>query len=162
MTGKRAGFGLLFPMSDLFEEFVGRSMKAALDPGAVRLQHTGCFALASRERRLFALRPDIVVDGNIVIDTKWTMLKPDEPGYGVDQSDVYQMLAYARAYDARRLVLLYPWHAGLEPAGICRRWRVDKTSTIFDIATVDVGEPDRVPEVLMDIVNDPGRILGSP
>ncbi|WP_428101269.1 McrC family protein [Candidatus Rariloculus sp.] len=162
MIGKRAGFGLLFPMNDLFEEFVGRSMKAALAPGVVHLQHTGHYALASRERRLFALRPDIAVDGNIVIDTKWKMLKPDEPGYGVNQSDVYQMLAYARAYDARRVVLLYPWHAGLEPAGVCRRWRVDGTSTIFDIATVDVGEPDRVPEVLMDIVNTPGSILGSP
>ena len=154
MTGKRVGFGLLFPMNDLFEEFVGRSMKAALAPGVVRLQHTGHYALTSQERRLFALRPDIVVHGNIVIDTKWKMLEPDKPRLGVDQSDVYQMLAYARAYNARRLVLLYPWHAGLTAQGVCKRWQVAETSTEFDIATVNVGRPDSVPELLGEIMGD--------
>ena len=154
MTGKREGFGLLFPMNDLFEEFVGRRMKAALGPGSVRLQHTGRYALAGQERRLFALRPDIVVDRNVVIDSKWKKLNPDEPRLGVDQSDVYQMLAYARAYDARRLVLLYPWHRGLAKQGVCKRWRVDGTTTEFDIATVDIGKPESVSDVLGEIMDN--------
>ena len=96
------------------------------------------------------------MDDDIVIDTKWKELNPSERTLGVDQADVYQMLAYARAYEARRLVLLYPWHKRLTGPGICRSWRVDKTSTAFDIATVDIGRPDSVRTVLRQIVGDPG------
>ena len=34
------------------------------------------------------------------------------------------MLAYAHAYDARRVILLYPWHPGLPAPGIYRRWSI--------------------------------------
>ena len=155
-AGSNEGIALLFPMNDLFEEFIGRRMRVALAPRSVRLQHTGRYALVEQQGRLFALRPDIVVDDDIVIDTKWKELNPSERTLGVDQADVYQMLAYARAYEARRLVLLYPWHERLAAPGICRSWRVDKTSTAFDIATVDIGRPDSVRTVLRQIVGDPG------
>ena len=99
-TGGNEGIGLLFAMNDLFEEFVSRSVRAALAPTRVRLQDTGRHALSSAHQRLFALRPDIVVDDDIVIDTKWKVLETGEANLGVEQSDVYQMLAYARAYRA--------------------------------------------------------------
>ena len=38
MGGDNEGFALLFPMNQLFEEFVGRTMKRALAPRSVRLQ----------------------------------------------------------------------------------------------------------------------------
>lgn len=124
-----------------------------MTPQPVDLQHKGRYALEGQHRRLFALRPDIVVNADLVIDTKWKELKPDEPTLGVEQADVYQMLAYARAYEATRLVLLYPWHGGLaHPPGVLRRWRVAGTSTAFDIATVDVGKPDSVRLTLQEIV----------
>ena len=153
-SGDRQGFALLFAMNELFEEFVGRSMKAASGPRSVRLQHTGEHALDGPRGALFALNPDIVVDGGIVIDTKWKKLEPAEPKAGVNQSDIYQMLAYARAYKARRLVLLYPWHAGMGQPGVYRRWRIAGTETPFEIATVDVGKPDSVPEVLHSIIDE--------
>ena len=155
-SGDSEGFGLLFPMNDLFEEFVGRTMRAVLAPRSVNLQDSGSYALeGDREReRLFALRPDIVVDGDIVIDTKWKSLKAEEPTLGVKQDDVYQMLAYARAYQARRLVLLYPWHRDLSSVGTLRRWRVPNSDTTFEIAAVDVGRPDAVGETLREIVGE--------
>ncbi len=156
-SGTTEGIALLFPMNDLFEEFIGRRMKVALAPRSVRLQDSGRYALVEEQRRLFALRPDIVVDGDIVIDTKWKDLNPDEPNLGVDQADVYQMLAYARAYEARRLVLVYPWHEHLGSPGICRSWSIATTSTIFDIATVDIGKPDSVRTILRQIVGDPSQ-----
>ena len=151
-TGAVEGDALLFPMNELFEEFVGLTLRAALSPQPVHLQHTGRYALEGQQRRLFALRPDIVVNGDLVIDTKWKELKPGEPTLGVEQADVYQMLAYARAYEATRLVLLYPWREGLDRPGILQRWRVAGTSTLFDIASVDVGEPDSVRQTLREIV----------
>ena len=83
--------------------------------------------------RLFALRSDVVIgepDARpIVLDTKWKQLTPRKAGcektMGVTPSDVYQMLAYARANGATRLVLLYPWHQELDgPTGLNRRWAV--------------------------------------
>ena len=154
-TGESDGFGLLFPMNDLFEEFVGRTLRLALAPRSVSLQDTGKFALEGDRRRLFALRPDIVVDGDIVIDTKWKQLKAGEATLGVSQADVYQMLAYGRAYEARRLVLLYPWHQALAGAGVLRRWRVPRTETVLEVATVDVGRPETVAATLRGIVGGP-------
>ena len=162
-TGANAGVALLFPMNDLFEMFVGRVMQSALAPGSTRLQPTGRYALTGRDRDQseFALRPDIVVDNDIVIDTKWKRLKPEDRVVGVEPSDVYQMLAYAHAYDARRVVLLYPWHPGLPAPGIYRRWRIAATSIAFDVATVDIGQPDSVPKALREIIDGPDSIEDS-
>jgi 5-methylcytosine-specific restriction enzyme subunit McrC len=51
----------------------------------------------------------------MVIDTKWKLIgrNPEDKKRGVSQSDVYQMMAYARLYECRDVVLLYPHHAGL-------------------------------------------------
>lgn len=153
-TGRHHGFALLFPMNDLFEVFVGRCMQRALAPRAVHLQHQDRYALEGTRGGAFALRPDIVVDGDTVVDTKWKRLDGGKPTLGIDQSDVYQMLAYERAYRARRLVLLYPWHGGLPEAGVCRRWRVPGSSAMFDIATVEIGEPAVVRSSLRAIVSN--------
>ena len=160
-TGANAGVALLFPMNDLFETFVGRVMRSVLAPGSTRLQHSGRYALTARDQSVFALRPDIVVDSDTVIDTKWKTLDPDDRVVGVEQSDVYQMLAYAHAYEARRVVMLYPWHPGLPAPGIYRRWNIAGTTIAFDIATVDIGQPDSVPTALREIIGDPEPIEDS-
>ena len=61
------------------------------------------------------------------------------------------MLAYAQAYGAKRLVLLYPWLEGVEK-GAVRRWRVVGTERELEIAAVDVGEPRSVACALRKIV----------
>ena len=146
-TGRSEGFSLLFPMNDLFEEYIGRCLKVALHHRSVKLQDTAHYAIEAPSRR-FQLRPDIVVDdadGKIIIDTKWKQLRPDKSNLGVEQADIYQLLAYARAYRAQRVILLYPWHRNLNQphAGICERWRsAGDPTTEFDIATVDVSKPN--------------------
>ena len=149
--GRSAGFALLFPMNELFEAFIGRSLKHALAPRTVHLQHRRRSALTGANGEpLFALQPDAVIeesdDRPVVLDTKWKHLTPrardGKTTMGVAQSDVYQMLAYARAYDARRLVLLYPWHEEMDAQqGVNRRWFVTGTDCRLDVATVDVGRP---------------------
>ena len=156
-TGEKEGFALLFPMDQLFEKFVGRTIKQALAPRSVRLQDNRRHALAADGQGVFTLKPDIVVDGDIVIDTKWKVLNPEETTAGVEQADVYQMLAYGRAYGARRLVLVYPWHEGLGATGVCRCWRVPGSSTEFEIVAVDVGRPASVLPLAKDIFDEPGQ-----
>ena len=73
---------------------------------------------------------------------------------GVSESDICQMLAYARACDAKRLVLIYPWHEEMDAEqGVIRRWTVTGTGPDrrLDIATADVGHPSEVVMTLRDI-----------
>ena len=161
--GASTGFSLLFPMNVLFERFVGKSLRRVLgSPWQVHLQSSTLSALTDAERnKLFGLRPDVVVQGTdgvrpLVLDTKWKELKSGEENFGVAQGDVYQMLAYARAYGASRLVLLYPWHPGLgSHPGLLRKWSAPDAagqSVRFDIATVDVASQTNAPSVLRWII----------
>ena len=152
-SGGQPGFALLFPMNELFEKFVGRSLKRALAPRRVSLQDSSYYAL---EEKLFALYPDAVIDnGAVVLDTKWKRLKPDKENLGVEQADVYQMLAYGRAYEAKRLILLYPWSEELgKPEGICARWKAAGTGCPFHVATVDVGQRKRDIKVALRCITE--------
>ena len=154
-TGATEGVALLFPMNDLFETFVGRVMQSVLAPRSAQVQHARRYALTARDQSMFVLRPDIVVDNDIIIDTKWKTLDPDDGVVGVKQPDVYQMLAYAHAYEADRVILLYPWRQRLPAPGVYRRWHITGTSVAFDIATVDIGQPQSVPTTVREIIDDP-------
>ena len=159
-TGGRAeGFTLLFAMNRLFEEFIGQSLKRALATRSVHLQSREHCAVTSADGGLFYLRPDAVIKKPtpIILDTKWKRLTREEKTLGgetlgVAQADIYQMLAYAQAYDASRLILLYPWHKKIDGPGIISRdWKITGTSRQLDIATIDVGQPKRVAETLQSI-----------
>ena len=156
--GRAPGFALLFPMNELFEKFIGRSLQRAL-PGRVALQHGGRHALFDASGNgLFALRPDAVIDAparTIIVDTKWKLLKPHKDDLGISSSDIYQMLAYARAYGAVRTILLYPWSREVGTRdGILRRWKAADSNFRLDIATVDVGKPRDVVDTLLGVVDD--------
>ena len=148
IAGSVPGIALLFKMNDLFELFVGQCTKKAIGASCVSLQRKSEFALQDRREGIFNLRPDIIVNDRVVVDTKWKLLKEDDRLLGVSQADVYQMLAYSQAYDASKLVLLYPWHEKLGEPGIHRRWTVSGTDIPFEIASVDISKYADVPYVL--------------
>lgn len=160
-TGRSEGFSLLFPMNDLFEEYIGRCLKIALPHRSVELQERPHHAIQGPIPR-FRLQPDIVVDGKIIIDTKWKELGTHKMHFGVKQADIYQLLAYARAYSAERVTLLYPWHKHLDQphAGMYQQWRATGDAMPFDIATVDVSKSNcEVRKTLREIVG--GKYLAS-
>jgi len=73
---------------------------------------------------VFLLKPDITVWKvdqagaasriDRVVDAKWKRLNPAVPDYGVDEADVYQLLAYAMRYGCSALELVYPMPDGLD------------------------------------------------
>ena len=155
-SGSAPGFALPFLMNELFEEFIGRSLRRA-PPGRVALQHGGRHALSDASGNdLFALRPDAVIDAptrTIIVDTKWKRLNPRQRDLEISSSGIYRMLAYARAYGAARAILLYPWSAEIGGRdGFLRRWKAANTNCRLDIATVDVGKPRDVIGALHRIV----------
>lgn len=153
--GESLGFSLLFSMPKLFEIFVGQCLRRAVLPWRTTLQSTCHSALRDDEGHIFQLQPDMVVEtpaGTVVLDAKWKALKPEERKFGISQADVYQILNYGQAYNAKRLVLLYQWRRGLEE-GINRRWSVTGAVRHLDIAAVDVRSPSTVNDALRDLLH---------
>lgn len=154
-SGSGRGFALLFEMNTLFEEFIGRAAQQVSGHHGARVHLQGPRRhVLHREndgRALCATKPDIYWShpaSDILVDTKWKRLdaSDSEGRMGVSQGDIYQMMAYAHVYAARRLVLLYPHHKSLgKPAGTQARFEIAGTDKIVEIATVDVTDPDAVP-----------------
>ncbi len=112
-SGSEIAFALLFPMETLFESYVAKKLRKCLNSKEyiVSVQDRS-FHLFDNPRQ-FLLKPDIVVtrkqDGAVfVMDTKWKLLSPAKPNYGISQTDMYQMYAYQKKYQAKSITLLYP------------------------------------------------------
>ena len=160
-TGEGFGVSMLFPMNELFEKFIGKSLKRVLESQglSVHLQHQKHYAIRTASgERLFQLKPDVVIEshkysGCIVLDTKWKSLKKSDDKRGVQQSDIYQMLTYGRSYNASRIVLLYPWHQGLDrEQGIDCHWKaVSDEELPLDIATIDVRKSRTSEEIELNL-----------
>ncbi|KAB2331286.1 McrC family protein [Bacillus mesophilum] len=115
-SGNTFGKALLFPMEKVFEAYIGRHLKKLLynSNWEVVLQDKGYHLFKGK----FALRPDIVLkNGNrkIIIDTKWKILNNiQSSNYGISQSDMYQMYAYAKKYGSKEIWLIYPTSVEVE------------------------------------------------
>ena len=118
-TGMARAPGLLFDMNKLFEAYVSSLVERASGEGFVVHRQGPAQALAAHGASdAFMLRPDITVwetdsDGGVgeinrVLDAKWKRLDPQEAQWGVDQADIYQLLAYAVRYRCTELALVYP------------------------------------------------------
>lgn len=162
-SGSARGFALLFEMNTLFEEFIGRVAQRVCCRNGARIHLQGprnhVLRRESDGRPFFATKPDIYwahPAADILVDTKWKRLdaSDSEGRMGVSQSDVYQMMAYAHIYSARRLILLYPHHRGLQrPAGTQARFTISGSESSIEIATIDVTRPDHVPEQFSALMN---------
>ena len=153
-SGQGLGITMLFSMNQLFENFIGKCLKRALEPKGykVHLQHKSHYAIweLNKKSRLFNLQPDVVIEtiddkNDIILDTKWKVLDRSDNRRGVSQSDVYQVLAYGRAYDASRIILLYPWHQNISQSdGIKDEWEANDSSRLpLDVVTVDLSKDPR-------------------
>ena len=114
--GDTNGQALLFPMDKLFEQFV--ASQAAKLINAHNKKYGTHYRFVSQESakylfdvpKSFKLRPDIKVEGDqsILLDTKWKILTDKKPRNNISQSDMYQMYAYSKRYNASLVYLLYP------------------------------------------------------
>ena len=112
-AGPHASRALLFPMEEVFEDFVTAAVRRHQRRFAVRAQGPkGYLAIDEANRPAFRLKPDITLieHGRVrfILDAKWKRLDPGTPNHGVSQADAYQLFAYGRRYGCRRVVLVYP------------------------------------------------------
>lgn len=110
-AGSEVALALLFPMEKVFESFIAARFRKHLSTGINIRTQDNRYSLFDSPSRAFALRPDIVLefDGRtIVLDTKWKLLTDSARNKGISQSDMYQMYAYSKKYEAEGIVLVYP------------------------------------------------------
>ena len=110
--GQNIAYSLLFPMERIFEDYVAYSIKRhkMFFDFDIEVQEKNYSLFDIPER--FYLKPDIVLKKDkqkILIDTKWKILDEESSNYGISQSDMYQMYAYAKKYNADKIVLVYPY-----------------------------------------------------
>jgi 5-methylcytosine-specific restriction enzyme subunit McrC len=111
--------GLLFDMNKLFEAHAVRMEEIGSgNERIVRTQGPQLHLATRAKDEMFLLKPDITVwhigaDGaassiDRVVDAKWKRVDPHAPAFGVDEADVYQLMAYALRYGCTTLELVYP------------------------------------------------------
>lgn len=110
-TGSEVALALLFPMEKVFESFVAAKLRKHIGSSISLRTQDARYSLFDNPIRAFALRPDIVLESGertVILDTKWKLLSDNSRNSGISQSDMYQMYAYSKKYDADGIVLLYP------------------------------------------------------
>ena len=103
---------LLFPMEKIFEAYVAKQLKIKFPEWSVETQKKDKYLFDNP--KTFQLKPDIYMSKEgvaIVLDTKWKKLIQNSNNYGISQSDMYQMYAYAYKYDVENIILIYPKHS---------------------------------------------------
>jgi len=151
--GGQMSFGLLFPLYDLFEAVLRRSIRLALADEniclvrreSIRLLRSleppsiGRESLELRPDFLF-LRPDTSLLKVLVGDAKWKRLTVTSGKLDVAPSDVYQLSTYMMRYEVGEGILFFPmtdWMAGV---GYCwsHRYEVIGGTGKIRIVGVDV------------------------
>ena len=113
-AGSYVNRALLFPMEEVFEDFVTAAVSRHQRRFTVRAQGPmRALATDGAGRGAFRLKPDIVLiergrQIRFVLDAKWKRLDPTATNHGVSQDDAYQLFAYGKRYGCRRVVLVYP------------------------------------------------------
>lgn len=127
-AGRHVNRALLFPMEEVFEDFVTAAVRRHQRRFAVRAQ--GPMRPLAEEcrdgerRGAFWLKPDVALleqaaapgtdhgmkrePVRFILDAKWKRLDSREPNHGISQSDAYQLFAYGKRYGCRQVALLYP------------------------------------------------------
>lgn len=125
-SGAHSAPGMLFDMNKLFEAHVSQlELEHAGEDQTVLLQAPQHSLAKQALEECFTLKPDITVwqGGRLrrIVDAKWKTLNLASADWGVDQADVYQMLAYAVRYRCPQVELVYPLPMNVDARAEIRR-----------------------------------------
>lgn len=143
-SGAHTSNSILFKMDVLYESYVAQCVKKLIrrktHNWSVRIQDES-YSLFDFPKHIFNLRPDIVLfkkkQQSIILDTKWKRLDSHKKNYGIKQSDMYQMYAYAKKYGVSDVYVLYPFVKGFNSQKI--NFRSNDGVNIF-ICLVDLND----------------------
>ncbi len=151
--GDSSGFALLFPMNDLFEKFIARKMLGTAGGRSVETQPSRKFALQEGAKGRFQLKPDLIFDGDIVIDTKWKSSSPTSATLASPKA-MYTKCSPTQAHTTPSVSCssIRGTQGSAKQQRAYSRWTVSGKPTPFHIATVDIGDPPGVADALRRII----------
>lgn len=120
-AGQHRNRALLFPMWEVFEDFVTASCRRHQSEFEVHAQHPRKpLAKAEDGNPAFYMVPDISLMPKgkglrrskpaFILDAKWKRLKApaEDRNRGISQTDLYQLFAYGKKYGVPEVALIYP------------------------------------------------------
>lgn len=119
-SGSHTNLSLLFPMEQVFEDFLVASFRRHQQRYRVVSQGLRKSMATIGDQTVFSTRPDIALrqGGQIpfILDAKWKSVDAtdEDPKHGIAQGDVYQLHAYAARYGCSAVALVYPRNANFE------------------------------------------------
>ena len=114
--GKHVNQSLLFPMEEVFEDFVTRHFRRCQNEFSVRAQGPPKYlAQFNGNVDAFKMKPDISLMGSgeqvkYILDTKWKRINEQDsyPKHNIVQADMYQLFSYGKQYGCDKVALIYP------------------------------------------------------
>ena len=118
-AGQQQVYSLLFDMNQLFERYVATKLRPVIRPIGLRMVLQGPRKYLGQDesgKNRLLMRPDITLidtqNGPVtILDAKWKLLGADNPLASLSPADLYQLSAYASAYNCEQVMLLYPEQA---------------------------------------------------
>ena len=112
-SGRYSNLSLLFPMEQVFEDFVTDSFRRYQKKYFVTAQHPQEKLTTINGVPTFTMKPDIFLtdrEHKFILDAKWKEIstKNDDHKHGIDQADMYQLYAYGKCYRCDVVALIYP------------------------------------------------------
>ena len=113
-SGKHIEQCLLFPMEQIFEDFVAHHFRKHQHCFKVQTQGPRKYlATTENEKPVFQMKPDITLQNNqarFILDTKWKRINENDTSlkHDISQSDMYQLYAYGKKYECNTVALVYP------------------------------------------------------
>ena len=113
--GKHVNQSLLFPMEEVFEDFVTYHFRRYQNQFSVRAQGPPKYlAQLNGNVDAFKMKPDISLmrAGKVtyILDAKWKRINEyvNDPKRDISQSDMYQLYSYGKKYGCEKVALIYP------------------------------------------------------
>lgn len=114
-AGKHVNQALLFPMEEIFEDFVASCFRRYQRRFIVYTQRPQKPLASIDDKAVFYMEPDISLiergDGvRFILDAKWKRINESDSDrkHGISQADMYQLFAYGKKYGCKQVALVYP------------------------------------------------------
>ncbi len=163
-VGKHVNHALLFPMEEVFEDFVASCFRLYQRQFFVRKQGPRKYLVEDNQGNdVFAMKPDVSLmergDGvRFILDAKWKRINEDDNGrkHGISQTDMYQLFAYGKKYGCKQVALVYPKTEQFQDMEKLR-FRFDGALSLACFP-FDVTEPEESVRNIIDCLSSPGQL----
>lgn len=155
-SGRHRNLSLLFPMEQVFEDFVAHSFRRWQSGYRVAAQSPQKPLARIENQPAFMMKPDISLRKGdrvaFILDAKWKEIDAfaDAPKHRIDQGDMYQLYSYGKRYGCEAVALVYPQTGSFTTE---LRYRFDGDLTLVCLP-FNVAEPEESVQRSMQILKD--------